>query len=200
MTKAEIASLIALLKEYYPRDMEHTDIKTRVNAWAYILGDMPYDAGKAAVIAFVAADTKGFPPSVGQIVEQAAKLHAPYDASDELGAWDAVRRAAKSASMSPSSRRLPDRRTSAERNFDALSKDIQSVVHSPEQLAEWAQLPSDTFGTVIQSNFLRAYRARREASREFDKMPTAIKEMAERALLNPAKIKALEEEKNENSR
>ena len=141
MNKKEVASLIALLKEYYPRDMSNTDIKTRVAAWHYVLADYTYDVGKAAVVAFVTNDTKGFAPSVGQIVEQISKITTPTDDSDELAAWDKVRKACAGASMSLTSCRIGDNRTSAERLFAELPEDIRAVVHSPEQLAEWFVWP-----------------------------------------------------------
>lgn len=184
MTKPEIASLFALLKEYYPRDIENTDIKTRVAAWEYVLKDYSYEQGKAAVVAFVSTDQKGFSPSVGQLVEQIHKFTAHDTELDELAAWDMVCKAVKSASMHPSSRRLPDQRTSAERNFDALPLEVQSVVHSPSQLADWAQIEPDTFNTVTQSNFLRSYRARRQSDREYAKLPEVVKNVVKQIVGN----------------
>lgn len=178
MTKSEVASLIALLKEYYPRDISNTDAKTRVAAWHYVLADYPYDLAKAGVVSFVSSDTRGFPPSVGQIVEQISKLTTPPENDNELAAWDKVRKAAAKASMSPSSRKMGDSRVSAERLFEELPKDIQAVVHSPEQLANWGTLPEETLNTVVQSNFVKSYRARRASSKEFEKLPAAAKEIA----------------------
>ena len=70
MTKAETAKLIAMLKEYYPRDYESTDIVSRVNAWHVILQDYDYKEATAALLAFVATDLKGFAPTVGQIIDK----------------------------------------------------------------------------------------------------------------------------------
>lgn len=67
MTKQEMARVLAILKEYYPRDVASTDLKAKVEAWYLVLHDYPESAVTAAVVAFAADDTKGFPPSVGQI-------------------------------------------------------------------------------------------------------------------------------------
>ena len=191
MTKQEVASLVALLKEYYPRDLSNTDIKTRVAAWHFVLADYAYEVGKAAVIAFVTNDAKGFAPSVGQIVEQISRLSTLSEDGDELAAWDKVRKACAGASMSLTSRRIGDTRTSAERLFMQLPEDIRAVVHSPEQLAEWGKLPTDTLNSVIQSHFLRSYRTRREQQREFNKLPEAVKGVAY-ALTSALETKAIE--------
>ena len=174
MTKAEVASLLMLVKEYYPRDTE-VNIKTRTAAWHFVLADYPYEVGKAAVVSFVTNDTKGFSPSVGQIVEQIRQFSRFADTeSDELAAWEAVAKAARHASMSPSSRRLPDHRTSAEREFDALPELSKEVVHSPEQLAAWGTIDPETLNTVTQSNFLRAYRARRDQRSKIEALPSQV--------------------------
>lgn len=173
MTKAEVASLLMLVKAYYPHDRE-SDIKERAAAWHYVLADYPYDLGKAAVVGYVSNDTKGFPPTVGQIVEQIRMFTRPEARSDELKEWSVIAKAARNSSMDPSSRRLPDRRTSAEREFDKLPEALKDIVHSPEQLAAWGSLDQETLNSVTQSQFLRAYRARRETQQHIDALPSGV--------------------------
>lgn len=75
MTKKETAQILFLLKEYYPNSIESSSLENRVNAWYLVLKDHDYQTIQAAMVAFVATDTKGFMPSVGQLLEKAT-IHA----------------------------------------------------------------------------------------------------------------------------
>jgi hypothetical protein len=42
MNKKETAQILAILREYYPRDFVSTDLQTKVEAWYLILKDYDY--------------------------------------------------------------------------------------------------------------------------------------------------------------
>ena len=54
---------------------------------------------------------------------------------------------------------------------------LQKAVGTPQTLHDWAVVDSADFQTVIQSNFLRSYRAALEAQKEIDKYPPKLREM-----------------------
>lgn len=162
MTKQETAKLIAMLKEYYPRDYESTDIVSRVNAWHMILKDYDYKEATAALLAFVSTDTKGFSPTVGQLIDKMQWMRG----SDELTegeAWTLVSRATRNGAY-----------RSVE-EFERLPEQVQRVVGNPAMLKAWSQLPTEEVETVIQSNFMRSYRARVKIDKEFEAIPMNVK-------------------------
>ncbi len=163
MTAVETAELIAILREYYPRDVESTSIKSKVKAWHLLLQDWDYELVKAAALAFVAGDTKGFMPAPGQILDKIKMLsEASVLTADE--AWrlvsDAVTRC--------------DRFNPA-KEFNNLPPEVQQAVGSPQMLIEWGNVDPQAFQTVIASNFRRAYDVRQRRDKEIAALPESIR-------------------------
>lgn len=163
MTKQETAKLIAMLKEYYPRDYESTDIMSRVNAWHMILQDYDYKNATAALLAFVSTDTKGFAPVVGQILEKIQLIKGSANELTEGEAWALVSRATRNGAYK------------SEEEFNRLPEQVKQVVGSPAMIKAWSQLPVEEVETVIQSNFMRSYRARIRNDREFKALPSNVR-------------------------
>ena len=59
---------------------------------------------------------------------------------------------------------------------------LQRVVGGPEQLAAWEQVANEDIDTVIQSNFMRSYRARAQQEREFQALPQDVRDMIGQAV------------------
>lgn len=162
MTKKETAQIIFLLKEYYPASFESSNLENRVQAWHLILKDFDYKEAEAAVVAFVSTDTKGFMPSVGQIVDKITSLKAGPEMT-EMEAWALVQRACKNSLYN------------AAEEFAKLPEVVRRIVGSHNQLRDWAMCSQDEFNTVIQSNFMRSYRARAASEKEMLKLPESVK-------------------------
>ena len=78
----------------------------------------------------------------------------------------------------------------AREEFEKLPEDIRQLVGSPSQLHEWALIGRNEFQTVLQSNFLRSYRAKQQQNRELGKLPADV-----RKLMSDMENPALEEHK-----
>lgn len=184
MTREETLCIMGVLKAAYPayyRDLSRRDAETVVGLWTEMFADDPAQMVAAAVKALIATDAKGYPPHIGAVKDKLRKLEQPREMT-ELEAWALVRQAIRGASMEPWSRRLSaasgvDSRTSAERNFARLPPLLQKLVGSPAQLAEWGKVEEDKLGTVVQSNFMRSYRARAAQERELAALPGDVKAM-----------------------
>lgn len=183
MTRQETGIIMNILTTAYPRfysGQDAPDPRKTMSLWAEMFRDDPVELVAAAVKALIATDEKGFPPHIGAVKASMRKLVQP-DEMTEMEAWRLVRRAIRGASMSPSSRRITaagiDSKTSAQKNFEELPSTLQRVVGGPEQLAAWEQVSDDQIDTVIQSNFMRSYRARAQQEREFQALPDDIKTM-----------------------
>ena len=184
MTRQETGIIMNILTTAYPRfysGQDALDQRKTMSLWAEMFRDDPVELVAAAVKALIATDEKGFPPHIGTVKASMRKLVQP-DEMTEMEAWRLVRQAIRGASMSPSSRLITaaggvDNRSSAQRHFEALPPILQRVVGRPEQLAAWEQVEDDKIDTVIQSNFMRSYRARAQQEREYQALPQDVRAM-----------------------
>ena len=136
-------TVMAVIKEFYPsfhKDKTSQQIQVSVNLWHEMFKDDDGNQVLAAVKAFVATDTKGFPPSVGQIKQRLVQLNAP-DMLDEAEAWTQVWKAIQNSGYH------------AGEEFKKLNPIVQRVVCKPEVLKSWSMLPADEVQTIIASNF-----------------------------------------------
>ncbi|MFR4978334.1 MAG: replicative helicase loader/inhibitor [Butyricicoccus sp.] len=171
MTKQEIVQLMAIIREFYPtyyRNKTEEETKISARLWWDMFQEDDGMQVLAAVKAFVATDTKGFPPSVGQIKQRLVQLKMP-DMPDEAEAWKQVWTAIQNSSYH------------SKEEFEKLHPIVQRVVGQPEMLKAWAMQNPDDAQTVIASNFQRAYRARAAAATERLALPSEIRQLLEQA-------------------
>jgi hypothetical protein len=120
--------------------------------------DEAYGFVSAAVKTFIASDEKGFPPHIGAIKSASAKLTQP-EALTEIEAWNIVRR-----KMSCYATRA---------DFLSLPPVIQRAVGSASQLCQWAMTDMESL-PVIQSNFMRSFRAAQAAEQQRERIPKDV--------------------------
>ena len=172
MTIAQMTAIMLSISEAYPRfQAEKTDeaVDRKAEFWANMFdGDDPALV-TAAVKAFIATDTKGFPPVVGQIKALMREISFPGEMS-EYEAWDMVMKVVVNPGYHPRERK---------EKFDGLPAAIRRIVGSPNRIHEWGMLPSADLETVVASNFMRSYRAVAEKQRQYDALPEGVKRLAE---------------------
>lgn len=119
--------------------------------------------GKAAAVAFVSSDDRGFMPAPGQILDKIKTL-AETGALPAGEAWrlvsDAVTRC--------------DRFNPA-KEYNKLPPEVQRAVGSPQMLVEWGNVDPQSFQTVIASNFRRAYDTRQKREQELAVLPESVR-------------------------
>lgn len=164
MTKKETAQILAILKEYYPRDFTSTDLQTKVEAWYLVLKDYEYVVAQNAVIAFVTSDLQGFMPSVGQIIDKIKQISSPEKELTEAEAWAKVYKAICNSAYN------------SKEEFAKLPDAIQRAVGNPDVLKSWSLLTVDEVNTVIQSNFMRSYKSANTQQKQYDALPNATKD------------------------
>ena len=170
MTKQEMLELMAVIKEFYPafhKDKTPEQSKISARLWYEMFKEDDGNQVLSAVKAFIATDTKGFPPSVGQIKQRLVQLNAP-DMPDEAEAWGQVWKAVKNSAYH------------AKEEFEKLHPIVKRVVGQPEVLKAWSILPADEVQTIIASNFQRAYRARKNEVAEHLALPSELRQVLER--------------------
>ena len=167
MTKQETMAIMAILREAYPlyyRDKTKDEIITSVNLWAEMFADDDVNLVKASIKAFIASDTKGFPPVIGQIKHQIQKLITPEEMT-EVHAWDLVSKAIRNSAYG------------SEEEFAKLPPVIQKAIGSPDRLREWSGVEPSEVQTVVASNFMRSYRAKLAHEQEHGRLPNDVKQM-----------------------
>lgn len=171
MTKQEAASLLIAMQSIYPKfysGIDKKDLADMVDTYASIYAEYEYTAIMAGLKAYVMTDTKGFPPSPGQIIDKIDKT-INRDLTPEE-AWSLVRQAIRRSGYY------------AEEEFAKLPEVIQRAVGSPGNLASWSQLPSDEVATVIQSQFVRSYGVALKQQEEVRKIPQNVRDIIKIAL------------------
>lgn len=166
MTRSETLAVMSILKAAYPgyyRDMKRQDAEAVVNLWSEMLADYPANLVAAAVKSHIASDRKGFPPHIGAIIASIGDVSKPAELT-EGEAWAMIAKALRNGGYG------------SEQEFAALPETLQRLVGHPSQLREWAMMDAGTVQTVVQSNFLRCYRARMETEKRLAAMPSEIRE------------------------
>lgn len=167
MTRDEATAVLAVLKTAYPafyRDMSDEEIDDVINLWATMFQDDNVKVVTEAVRAYIATDTKGFPPVIGQIKEKIAIImQSQTQTMTEMEAWQMVKSAINYYN--------------AGETFAELPPILQKIVGSPNVLREWALMNSEVVDSVIQSNFMRSYKAKVAQQKEYTMLPSSTKKL-----------------------
>lgn len=185
ITRTETLAILGVLKAAYPgfyKDQNEYDAKMSVNLWHEMFADDNAEIVSNAVKAFIATDKKGYPPVIGGIKNKIAELKTQTlnnPGLTEFEAWNLVKKAIGNGIYG------------ASEEFAELPPDLQNLVGSPNQLCEWAKMPSETVESVVGSNFMRSYRIKFEYNREEMLLPSDVKkfiaELAAKIPVLPAK-------------
>ena len=165
MNKAETAKTLLIIKMAYPKyyiSTNETEINLQVNIWHELFKDDRYQVVEQAIKALMC--TLKFPPTIADVKEKIALITQPT-VMGEMEAWSKVK-----DSMSY---------YSAQENFDRLEPILQKLVGSAKQLREWAVMNSEDINTVVQSNFMRSYKARAATEKEYTALPESARSLIE---------------------
>ena len=161
MTVQETGKIMDILYAAYPRFYVNADRKSALALWSSMFKEYPAKVVAYAVKAYIAEDTKGFPPAIGQIMERVRMLtEKPQMSAEE--AWTLVYQALCRSAWH------------AEEEFEKLPERAKKVVRTPGQLQAWGLDPQFNAG-VESSNFKRAYNSLLEREKRFDALPEDIK-------------------------
>lgn len=165
MNKQEAYQVLALLQANYPdsfRGMSKDATQVKINLWADMFADEPFELVTAAAKTFIATDTKGYMPAIGQIKETIQQMNQKSDISEQE-VWNFVSKALRNSLYG-----------SAE-EFAKLPEDIKKIVGSPNTLREWAMMDYTTVQSVVASNFQRSFRAKSTKAKDQQKLPKEVK-------------------------
>lgn len=169
MTLQETAKIVYVIKATYPAHFSKyttKDYDNMIQAWTTVMEDYTYMQASAGLKIYLASDTKGFPPSPGQVIDCLSKHLG--DQTLELTNTECVsmiRRALRNSSYH------------AEDEYNKLPEICQRAVGTPRNLQEWAVLNSDEVETVVMSQIIRSLEAMRRRMKDDARLPGQIKKM-----------------------
>lgn len=166
MTKREIAELMTVLQSEYPDDFKGKSdsvFAAKVALWHDFFSEYPAAVVYAAAKSFMATDTKGFMPKVGQINEHIHRMKQTEDMTP-AEAWGMVYKAICNSTYN------------AVEEFNKLPPACQKAVGDPQQLRDWSMMEEEVVQSVIGSNFQRSFQIRQTRDRDFEKLPGSVKQ------------------------
>ena len=166
MNKSETGKILYLISEMYPTFRKDRNIDATGTVWQKIFEHTPYAAVEQALMAYIATDTKGFPPVPGAINERILQARE-LNGLTENDAWILVLRAVSRGIYNSGE------------EFAKLPEEVQRIVGHPSQLHEWALLDAGEVNTVIASSFRRSWRARKELEKVLAGAPSAAAALPE---------------------
>ncbi len=155
------------MRAAYPKAFPHfskDEYERLVEIWYCILRDFSVEEGMNGLLAFIAQDKEGFPPSPGQVIDKINGMRCVPDYPTAEEAWACVRRA------------ISDGVYHAEERFRELPPICQEVIASPGSLEAMALLPSEEVETIEMSHFLKAYNRLIAHKKEEAALPASIRE------------------------
>lgn len=159
MTRDETKKIIRIIADSYP-NYKPSDISETIDVWSMMLEEYPYNQIAMALKAYILTDTSGFAPSIGQLVN---KLTSAEPQLNEMEAWSLVSKAIRNGYYG------------AEEEFAKLPEVVQKAVGNPANLRAWSHTDAESIENVVQSNFLRTYRAVVKREHEQEKLPDRLK-------------------------
>lgn len=179
MTLKETGMIMSILSAAYPQfyaKQTPEEKQSALKLWAAMFADDDPKIVTAAVQTLIVSDEKGFPPHIGAVKAKIRLLTEPEEMS-ELDAWALVSQAVRRTQWQH-----------PEKQFDKLPEIIRQTLGSAQTLVDWGKVDEDAFNTVVQSNFMRTYRAKSQKKQEYNALPENIK-----TLISGGMLKQLEE-------
>ena len=162
MTRENVQDLLAMIQGTYP-NYKPMDKTATVNAWLMALEECDKNQVAVAFKMYMKSNSSGFAPSPGQLIENIQTLTRPQELN-EMEAWSLVSRALKNGYYG------------AEEEFAKLPPIVQKAVGQPSQLRAWAQTDIESIENVIQSNFIKTYRAELARAQQISKLPHGMQQ------------------------
>ena len=160
MTAQEVAKLLAFITAVYPS----IDIRQgTVEAWAELLGDLPYEVAVAGTKKVLAQQEYPTLPAVGKIRAACLDLTTPR-LPTAMDAWGEVKRAISNHGY-----------YSPEEALASLSPPVAKVV----RMLGWREICLSEEPEILRAQFRKAYEAVVERDRGMAQLPADIRHMIE---------------------
>jgi len=169
MARKEIVlKAMTFIETAYPqffRTLPDNMINGMTQTWAEMFADTDEKLFRYAVKNYVANDTKGYPPTIGQINEIIRR--AQESPISEIEAWEMVRRALRNSCDYES----------AQKEYDKLPEEVRAPILKPSTLIEWANLDSNILNNTVSASYRRSYLEKRKRIEEQKALPQNVRNL-----------------------
>lgn len=167
MTRDEFKILVKAMKAVYTHPTFIPD-QHAFDIWYEMLKDIDYKTASFAIKKYMQSEERE--PSVASIRKYVLDLTQRAEKTNEMEAWTIIQKAIRNSLYH------------AEEEFNKLPQIVQKAVVHPRQLREWAMMENvdGRAWNVMQSNFMRTYRAEVEKENEIRRLsPDLLKLMSQ---------------------
>jgi len=163
MTQKEFSNIVGALKSVYA-DPKFIPDAFALSIWYKLLGEHnDYNSVSVAIQTYMLTGKR--PPTPADIIDCLQIQDASVPDLTEQEAWALVAKACSNGNYG------------WKEEFAKLPPLVKRAVGSENNIHQWAAVNIDEFQTVIQSNFMRSYRAVVKADKEYRKYPDKLKEL-----------------------
>lgn len=160
MNRNDVNKIMAILEVAYPNwiaKLEDEKLKIMLNMWTEMFEDDDPNLVATSVKAIMLSDPSPFPPTIGAIKAKMYELSHPDDLNEQE-AWNLMSKAILNSGYN------------SKQEYEKLP-DVLKALTTPSLLREYSQMSIDEVQTVIASNFMRSYRAKKEKIKEYKMLP-----------------------------
>lgn len=172
MNKQEAMKLIYVVKATYPKHFQTfdiNDISQMADAWQFHMSEYSYDQMSIGLKVYSISDTKGFPPSPGQVIDCYLRtLKSPEEEVTAAEAWEYVWKAMENL-----------RWDEPELEFNKLPKRIQKVIGTASSLREMASMNMSDLMIGEKARFIHEYNAYKDRESDYNRLPQIVRERIE---------------------
>jgi len=165
VTRQEALAVLAILKTAYPtfyKNYSKEELNAAIDLWATMFAEEHPEIVTEAIKALMC--TLKYPPTIADVKEKIAMImQSQTQTMTEMEAWQCVKAAISYYNASE--------------NFEELPPILQKIVGSPNTLREWALMDGEVVNSVIQSNFMRSYKAKVAQEKEYAMLPSSTKQL-----------------------
>lgn len=175
MARKEIVlKAMTFIETAYPqffRTLPENMITGMTKTWTEMFADADENLFRYAVKSYVANDSKGYPPTIGQINEIMRKTQeSPIT---EIEAWEMVRKALRNACDYES----------AQEEWEKLPEEVRAPILKPSTLIDWANMDSNILNNTVSASYRRSYLEKRKRIEEQKALPQAVRNLLPMNLL-----------------
>lgn len=165
MNRKQTLQTLAILQGAYPflyKDMSNDDLDGVVSLWEAMFAEDDPKLVAAGVKAFIATDTKGFWPSIGQIKEKMRQI-TDEEVPTAMEAWNNIWET------------LDKNNWNYLKGFKALPPVVRSILVSSDTLRNWGGMDTSKLEAFVAPQFQKSYREKVMEKRMFDSIPSDVR-------------------------
>lgn len=163
MNRADVNKIMAILEVAYPNwiaKLEDEKLKIMLNMWTEMFEDDNADLVATSIKAIMLSDPSPFPPTIGAIKAKMYELTHKNELGEQE-AWNLMAKAIFNSGYN------------AKQEYEKLP-DVLKALTTPTLLHEYSLMDVDQVQTVIASNFMRSYKAKKEKIKEYQMLPNKM--------------------------